>query len=251
MTVDIPTGELSRRALLRRAGLLGLVMAGSPAFLAACGSDSTGKPSTDGTSAAASPKAGGTLKAALTGEPDSLDPAVSSIYTGAQVYDNIFSKLLTIGTDGQFVGRLATKWTPTNETTWTFDLVDNAFFHNGEKFSSIDVKYTFERILDPKTASAYAGLYAAIASIEAPSPTQVVFTLKTPYGPFLTNLANNGEIVNKKAVESGDPARKPVGTGPFEFVEWVQGDHLTLKKFDKYFESGMPLVDMVEFKFIQ
>ncbi len=250
MTVDNPTGEFSRRALLRRAGLLGLVMAGSPAFLTACGSGSTGKPTTVGTGAAASPKAGGTLKAALTGEPDSLDPAVSSIYTGAQVYDNIFSKLLTIGTDGQFVGRLATTWTPTNDTTWTFDLVDNAFFHNGEKFSSADVKYTFERLLDPKTASAYAGLYSAISSIEAPSPTQVVFTLKTPYGPFLTNLANNGEIVNKKAVESGDPARKPVGTGPFEFVEWVQGDHVTLKKFDKYFESGMPLVDMVEFKFL-
>ncbi len=250
MTVHNPTGELSRRTLLRRAGLLGLVMAGSPAFLTACGSDSTGKPSAGGTGAPSGPKAGGTLKAALTGEPDSLDPAVSSIYTGAQVYDNIFSKLLTVDADGQFVGRLATKWTPTDDTTWTFDLVDNAFFHNGEKFSSADVKYTFERILDPKTASAYAGLYTAIASVEAPTPTQVVFTLKTPYGPFLTNLANNGEIVNQRAIEADDPARKPVGTGPFEFVEWVQGDHLTLKKFDKYFESGKPLVDMVEFKFL-
>ena len=60
--------------------------------------------------------------------------------------------------------------------------------------------------------------------------TQVVFKLKTPFGPFLSNLANNGEIVNQKAIEAADPARKPVGTGPFEFVEWVQGDHITLKK---------------------
>ncbi len=190
------------------------------------------------------------LKAALTGEPDSLDPAVSSVYTGAQVYDNIFSKLLTLNTAGEFVPRLATAWTQTDPQTWTFDLVDNAYFHNGEPFTSADVKYTFERILDPATASAYAALFSAIDTIETPSPTQVVFKLKTPFGPFLSNLANNGEIVNQKAIESGDPARNPVGTGPFQFVEWVQGDHITVKKFDKYFEAGQPSLDEVEFKFL-
>ncbi|MEP6853556.1 MAG: ABC transporter substrate-binding protein, partial [bacterium] len=138
-----PAG-LTRRSLLRNAGIAGLVMAGSPAFLAACKSGTT-SPSASG-SATATPEKGGTLKAALTGEPDSLDPAVSSVYTGAQVYDNIFSKLITLDPSGKVVGRLATKWTATNPTTWTFDLVDNAFFHNGEKFSSADVKYTFERI---------------------------------------------------------------------------------------------------------
>lgn len=256
---------ISRRALLRDGGILGLVLAGSPAFLAACSSGSkskaaasSGSPestagsasSAGSSSSTATAAKGGTLKAALTGEPDSLDPAVSSVYTGAQVYDNIFSKLLTIAPDGTMVGRLAKKWTATSSTVWTFDLVDNATFHNGEKFTSADVKYTFERILKPKTASSYAPLFQVIKSIATPSPTRVVFTLSAPYAPFLTNLANNGEIVNKKAIESADPARKPVGTGPFQFVEWVQGDHLTLKKFDKYFESGQPLLDGVEFKFL-
>ena len=53
-------------------------------------------------------------------------------------------------------GVLATDWNADDDTTWTFDLVDNATFHNGETFTADDVKYTFERILDPKTASAYA-----------------------------------------------------------------------------------------------
>ncbi len=245
---DTLGGKLSRRDLLRRTGLIGLVIAVGSTFLAAC-TPSSSSTSASG-SAASAPIAGGVLKAALTGEPDSLDPAVSSIYTGAQVYDNIFSKLLTIGPDGAFVGQLASKWTATDETTWTFDLLDDVYFHNGEKFTSADVKYTFERILDPATGSAYAGLYTPISSIETPSPTQVVFKLATPFGPFLTNLANNGEIVNQKAIESGDPARNPVGTGPFQFVEWTQGDHITLKKFDKYFESGRPLVDEVDFRFL-
>ncbi len=108
-----------------------------------------------------------------------------------------------------------------------FTLVDNATFHNGEKFTSADVVYTFDRILDPDTASAYAGLYAQIDSVEAVDDTTVVFHLKAPFGPFLTNLATNGQIVNQKAIESTDPAREPVGTGPFIFVEWVQGDHIT------------------------
>ena len=179
---------------------------------------------------AAAMKQGGDLRAALTGEPDVLDPATSSIYTGAQVYEQIFSKLIDMDASGNFVPDLATSWTENDPKTWTFKLVPNATFQNGEKFTSADVKYTFQRILDPKTASAYAGLYSQINSVDTPDAQTVVFHLKSPFGPFLTNLATNGEIVNQKAIESGDPARHPVGTGPFQFVEWVQGDHITLRR---------------------
>ncbi len=240
---------LSRRDLLRRTGLLGLASIGGPALLASCSAGSTASDAASST-AAATPRSGGDLRAALTGEPDSLDPATSSVYTGAQVYDGIFSKLVDIDASGAFVGDLATSWKADDERTWTFQLVDDASFHNGERFTADDVKYTFERILDPKTASAYAGLYSQIDSVEATGPTTVVFHLKSPYGPFLTNLANNGEIVNQKAVEGGDPLRKPVGTGPFEFVEWVQGDHVTLKKFAGYHHSGQPYLDSVTFRFL-
>jgi peptide/nickel transport system substrate-binding protein len=244
-------GELSRRAFLVRAGQFSaatLVLTSLGAVVAACGGTTATTVPSGG--AAATPVAGGKLAGALTGEPDTLDPATSTIYTGAQVYDNIFSKLIDYDENNALVGVLATKWTQNDPKTWTFDLVDNATFHNGEKFSSADVKYTFKRILDPATASSYAPLYDAIDSVEAPSPVQVVFKLKTPFGPFLSNLANNGEIVNQKAIEAADPARNPVGTGPFQFVEWVQGDHVTLKKFDKYFVPGKPYLDEITFRFL-
>ncbi len=195
-------------------------------------------------------KDGGDLRAALTGEPDVLDPATSSIYTGAQVYEGIFSKLIDVDATGKFVPDLATSWTQTDAKTWTFNLVNNATFHNGEKFTSADVKYSFDRILNPKTASAYAGLYAQIESVDATNPAVAVFHLKSSFGPFLTNLATNGEIVNKIAIESGDPARNPVGTGPFQFVEWVQGDHIKLKKNPTYFKAGLPHLDSVSFRFL-
>ncbi|HSL33767.1 MAG TPA: ABC transporter substrate-binding protein [Candidatus Limnocylindrales bacterium] len=249
-------GGLSRRAFLRRAATFSAAVAATTslgALVAACGTTSTpsgGAGASASPGGGASPKAGGTLKGALTGEPDTLDPATSTIYTGAQVYDNIFSKLIDLDENNKFYGVLATKWTQPDATTWVFDLVEGAKFHNGEAFTAEDVKYTFERILNPDTASAYTPLYDVIDSIEATTPTQVTFKLKSSFGPFLNNLANNGEIVNKKAVEAADPARNPVGTGPFKFVEWVQGDHVTLEKNPDYFIAGQPYLDGIQFRFL-
>ncbi|MDQ1750998.1 MAG: peptide/nickel transport system substrate-binding protein [Pseudonocardiales bacterium] len=245
------SGQISRRDLLRRSGIFaGATLAATTLgpLLAACGS--SGTTSTGGSAAAGAPVSGGTLTAALTGNPSSMDPAAAGIYTSLQVLDNIFNKLITMDEHGKFVGELAKSWTQSDDLTYTFDLVDNATFHNGEKFTADDVKYTFERIVNPKTASSYASAYTSIKTIEVVSPTKVTFKLKTPFAPFLTNLTQNGEIVNKKAIESSDPTRKPVGTGPFQFVEWVQGDHITLKKNPKYFKSGQPYLDQIEFRFL-
>lgn len=193
---------------------------------------------------------GGDLRAALTGEPDVLDPATSSIYTGAQVYEGIFSKLIDMDAEGNFVPDLATSWTQNDPQTWTFALTEGVTFHNGEPFTAADVKYSFGRILDPATASGYAGLYTQIESIETPDDLTIVFHLKSPFGPFLTNLATNGQIVNKTAIESGDPARMPVGTGPFKFVEWVQGDHIRVERNADYFKTGLPHLESVTYRFL-
>jgi len=238
--------ELTRRDFLGRSGATIAAASSAAGLLAAVAARPVG---------AQSPVApaivpGGILRAALTGEPDTLDPATSTIYTGAQVYDNIFSKLIDIDERNQFYGVLATAWKQTSPTTWVFDLRDGVTFHNGEPFTSADVVYTFERILDPATASGYSPLFDVIDTVEATSPTQVTFTLKSPFGPFLTNVANNGQIVNQKAVEAADPAREPVGTGPFKFVEWVQGDHITLERNPGYFKDGRPYLDGVEFRFL-
>lgn len=250
------SGRLNRRQLFRGSALIGgaaLTTTTLGPLLAACGA-STPSTTSSGTAAgsagAAAPVSGGTLNVALTGNPTTMDPATAGVYTSLQVLDNIFSKLITMDETGKFVPELAKTWKQNDPLTYTFDLVSNATFHNGEKFTATDVKYTFERIANPKTASSYASAYTSIKTIEVKSPTQVIFHLSTPFAPLLTNLAQNGEIVNKKAIESADSARKPVGTGPFIFVEWVQGDHVTLKKNPNYFVAGKPYLDQVVFKFL-
>ena len=246
-------GNMSRRSFMTRAAGFSTVALSATslgAVLAACTKSTDTSTASNAAPATGTATAGGTLQAALTGEPDTIDPATSTIYTGAQVYDNIFNKLIDLDESNKFYGQLATKWTAPDEKTWVFDLVDNATFHNGEKFGPEDVVYTFERILDPKTASSYAPLYNAVSKVEATGPSQVTFHLKTSFGPFLSNLANNGEIVNQVAIESKDPSRNAIGTGPFEFVEWVQGDHITLKKNANYFQSGKPYLDGIQFKFL-
>jgi peptide/nickel transport system substrate-binding protein len=247
-------GNIDRRSFLRRAGAMGGAAAGSgllSSLIAACGGSSKTS-STTGKSTAVTAKAvrGGTLKAALTGEPDSLDPAKSQIYTGAQIYDNVFSKLVDLDENQKFYGVLATKWDQVDAKTWKFTLRDGVKFHNGELFSPQDVKYTFERILDKKTASGYAPLYEVIEDVVPEGTNGVTFKLKTSYGPFLTNLANNGEIVNRKAIEQGNPARKPVGTGPFKLVKWTQGQGATLERNPDYFVKGQPFLDGIEFRFL-
>jgi peptide/nickel transport system substrate-binding protein len=250
---------VSRRQLFATTGKAGLLVAsfgGIAGFLDACSSAGTTSTGAQGTATAAAaaagtPTKGGTLNAAITGNPSGLDPAIDDIYTGTEVYDNIFSKLVEMQPNGSIGPALATKWTQKSPTTWVFDLVDNATFHNGEKFTAADVKYTFERILDKATGSPYVANYQVIDKIDVLSPTQVMFTLKQPYGPFLTNLSLNAQIVNQKAIEAGNSKLHPVGTGPFEFVSWTQNQGIVVKRFDRYFAAGQPYLDGINFQFLQ
>ena len=157
--------------------------------------------------------------------------------------DVVYNKLINIDEKGEFIPELATKWEAPDNRTWVFDLREGVTFHNGDPVTPEDVKFSFERILDPKTASKYVSSFGEVERIEVTGPAQVTFHLKKPFVLFLIGHANYGWVASKKAMQLADAARNPIGTGPFQFVRWDRGDKIVLRRNHDYFNGKLPYVE--------
>ncbi len=156
---------------------------------------------------------------------------------------------------GRIEGDLAESWQSSADgLTWTFKLRKGVQFHRGYgEATAEDVVYSLARAADPKRSS-FSSTFRQFAKVEAPDPYTVRITLKSPV-PSLLGLVSNyhgGMIVSRKAdQELGEAFKmKPVGFGPFEFVEHLTQRELVLKANDKYFR-GRPKIDRIVYKFIQ
>jgi peptide/nickel transport system substrate-binding protein len=175
-----------------------------------------------------------------------MDPQDAQLYSSLQVYKNIFARLIDVNADFTYHPSLATKWTQDDEKTWTVDLLDGVTFHNGEPLTASDVKFSFDRVKQHPNAV----FLAAFDQTEVLAKNKVRFHMAGPYGLFEAALAGFSDIVNEKAVTSADPKLHPVGAGPYKMAEWVQNDHITLQRNEKYFKSDRPYLDKVVFRSI-
>jgi peptide/nickel transport system substrate-binding protein len=233
--------DMDRRTFMRGAtslGALGL-SGGLGSLLAACGG-SSGSSSAGG----GDPVRGGRALLATVDKPVNLDGHDGQLYSSIQVYQNIYSSLIYIDERFGFQPGLAARWSQDDERTWTFELVDNAVWHNGEPFTAQDVVFSFRRLKEHPIGS----FTAAVDRAQALGKHKVRLHLKSPYGALEPLLAGLVSIMNEKAVESADPKLEPVGTGPYRLVEWVQDDHVTLERWDKHYKEGKPLLDEIIFR---
>jgi peptide/nickel transport system substrate-binding protein len=148
----------------------------------------------------------------------------------------------------RFVGALAESWTG-NEKGWSFKLKKNIKFHNGAELSAADVIYSLKRSMDPKF-SRQQNLSRIIQSMHAPDPHTVVIATTKPVVSFLDFLDNAYILSEAAAKESGDEVtfgKRPVGTGPFKFVEWVRGERVVADKNPQYWR-GAPKIDRIIWK---
>ena len=200
--------------------------------------------------AAGTPVAGGSLTIAQDFGPQTLDPTTTAAWASTNIEELIFTGLLRWSPAMELELDLATGYETPDDTTYIFTLRDGVTFHNGAPLTAEDVKYTFERVMDPATASPNASIFRPIAGITAVDPLTVRFSLSEPFAPFLRYLATipYGAIIPR---DSGDDqALAPVGTGPFRFVEHQLDQAVRLARFDAYYEDGLPYLDEVTFQLL-
>src|SRR6185369_14795460 len=156
-------------------------------------------------------------------------------------------------------GGIATKWEHSPDyRRWTFQLRKGVKFHNGDDLTSEDVKFSLERAAGKRSTTGYAGsLRTLVDKIETPAPDRVVIVTKDPtliIPAYLSRtLSSEGMIVPKKYIETvGDDAfaRKPIGSGPYKFVEQVTGSHIKLAAVDNHWRTGTPKFKTMTFRLV-
>lgn len=204
-----------------------------------------------GPAAAQTPKPGGILNFAVTAEPPNYDCHASQTFALLHPVSPFFSYLVRYDSSqgGKITGDLAKSWTISDDSlVYTFKLHGGVKFHDGSPLTSTDVKATFERIKSPPQGviSLRKSTMEDITSIDTPDAATVVFTIKNTNASFLDNLASPFNCVFSAAKLKQDPKypeKNILGSGAFQFVEYVKGSYLAGKRFDGYFRRGLPYLD--------
>lgn len=235
---------------------------------AACGPAAAIASPGGGSSAATSSSTGptGTLTVGLSADAESMDPYRVYQNAGFSVMYAIFDTLVTIAPDGALGPGLADSWTSPDDRTLELKLHPGVTFQDGEPFDATAVRFSLYRVadIDPTTSkpypvgdsrrlnSAFASNFGSLGSVEVVDPLTVKLHLNQPDSGLLGNLGTLQMVPPQYYAQVGDAgfALKPIGTGPFKFVEWVKDDHITLEANPDYWNSprGKALVAKVIFR---
>ena len=184
-------------------------------------------------------------------EPPGLDPTVGAAAAIREVtHANIFEGLTRFGPDGAVLPGLAREWEISEDgLVYTFRLAEGVSFHDGTSMTAADVVFTLDRARGEGSTNAQPQLFAAIETVEALDDHTVQVTLSQPDGAFLFNMAwGDAVILSPESVDTN--ASNPIGTGPFRFVRWVQGDRIELERNPDYWGEPVAL-ERATFRFIQ
>ena len=203
----------------------------------------------------ATPKRGGTLTVVQGVDISHLDVQSAPGYESVWINMNIHNSLLNLDKDLNIVPDLAKQWEASPDgLTYTFSLHEGVKFHDGTAMDAEAVKWNFEHLLNPKTRAATRVFYTDVTQVEVIDRHTLRVILKEPNYMFPLIVAGYrfGFPVSSptafKSMPEQEYRMKPVGTGPFKFVEHIPNDRLVLERNEHYFKPGLPYLDKVVFK---
>ncbi|WP_259779408.1 ABC transporter substrate-binding protein [Aestuariispira ectoiniformans] len=211
--------------------------------------------------------AAGSVTVTYKDDVSTLDPAIGYDWQNWSMIKSLFDGLMDYkpGTT-ELVPDLAEDYSVSDDgLTYTFNLRKGVKFHNGRELKASDVKYSLDRVVNPKTQSPGAGFFETIkgydavssgstdslAGVEAVGDYTVKISLNQPDAAFLHKMALNfAHVVPKEAVEKWgqDFGKHPVGTGAFMLDEWTLGQRLVFKANPDYYHAGIPKLDSIVFE---
>ena len=213
--------------------------------------------------AAQTPKRGGILNSLVTEDPPGFSihesATVSTVWPMSPCYNNLvyFDPLKAQETVDTVVPDLAEKWSwQDNHRNLVFFLRKNVKWHDGQPFTSKDVKYTFDVVREAADAPAKLRLsprkewFANIDAIETADPHTVVFRLKRPQPSLLLMLSSGYMPVYPAHVPLADLRQRCVGTGPFKFKDYARGQTIELVRNPDYFVPNRPYLDGIKYTII-
>ena len=208
-----------------------------------------GEPDPDDPDAAEEPAEGGTLVAAIGGDPDQLDPHTTTSSFAFTVLENVYDTLVQPGDDLTMEPALAESWDVSDDLmTWTFQLRQGVLFHDGTELTSDDVVASLERIAEE---GENAWRLDMVDEFNAPDEHTVQLVLNRVAPNLLEQIGpfKGMAIAPAEAIEAGTLADQPVGTGPFQYVSFTPGDRVVVERFGDYWGGDVAL-DGIEFRVI-
>lgn len=180
----------------------------------------------------------------------SMDPHQGKETPAVEVTQQIFDTLFVVNQETNEVeGQICESWEQTSDTSYTFKIREGIKFHDGEELTAEDVKFSLDRAANSSSVSYVADFMDVVTVVD---DYTVEVTLDAPYAPALRNLSVPfTAIVPKHIVETDEEnwLLNPVGSGPYKFVEWKQGDSVKLEAFEDYY-AGAPATKNLVMKVI-
>ena len=198
------------------------------------------------------PNYASTLRVGIEQEAVGLDPNIVTAFASFRRIELLYNRLVTYNPSMKIIPDLAESWETPDNTTYIFHLRKGVKFHDGTELKAEDVKFTLERILDPKTGSPAKSYLKNVKSITILDPYTIKIVLDQPVASFLVGLASgNCSIIPKHTVEKlGNLQREENGTGPYKLSKWIPDNYMELVKNKTYFEKGKPYIDRLVYKVI-